>query len=151
MAVTTEQIQVLREKTGYGVMDVKRALDEAHGDMQQAEQLLAARGATVAMKKADREANAGRIEAYVHGGKIGVLVEVNSETDFVAKNDDFAQFVHDIALQIASMAPSTIEELLEQPAIKEPSKTIQQLLHELVGKIGENLTIRRFVRYELGQ
>jgi len=106
----------------------------------------------IAAKKADRVANAGRIEAYVHGdGKIGVMIEVNSETDFVAKNPDFAAFVHDLALQITSMKPVDVAELLEQPFIKEPSKTVQDLLHEMVGKIGENLTIRRFVRYELGQ
>lgn len=151
MAISMEDIQKLREKTGFGVMDVKRALDEANGDMAKAEQLLAERGAMVAAKKADREANSGRIEAYVHAGKIGVLVEVNSETDFVAKNEEFTNFVHDIAMQIASMNPSTVEELLEQPFIKDSGKTIQQLLHDMVGKIGENLSIRRFTRYELGQ
>lgn len=154
MAVTLnslEAIQTLREKTGYGVMDVKKALEEAAGDLEKAEALLTERGAVIAVKKADRAANSGRIEAYIHGdGKIGVMVEVNSETDFVAKNPDFAAFVHDIALQIASMKPRSIDELLEQPFIKEPSKTIQTMLHEMVGKIGENLTIRRFVRYELG-
>ncbi|MEK7461049.1 MAG: elongation factor Ts, partial [Patescibacteria group bacterium] len=87
---------------------------------------------------------------YVHGGKIGVMVEVNSETDFVAKNEEFIGFAHDVALQIASMAPESVEALLEQPFIKEPSKTMRDLLHDMVGKIGENLSIRRFIRYELG-
>jgi len=152
MAISLEEIQNLREKTGFGVMDVKKALEEANGDSVKAESLLRERGAVIAAKKADRVANAGRIEAYVHGdGKIGVMIEVNSETDFVAKNPDFAAFVHDLALQITSMKPVDVAELLEQPFIKEPSKTVQDLLHEMVGKIGENLTIRRFVRYELGQ
>lgn len=150
--VTLADIQALREKSGFGVMDVKRALEEAGGDVAKAEKLLGERGAMVAAKKADRETNAGRIETYVHGdGRIGVMVEVSSETDFVAKNPDFASFVHDVALQIASMNPATVDELLDGQFIKDPSKTIQQLLHDQVGKIGENLQIRRFVRYELGQ
>lgn len=150
--VTLADIQALREKTGFGVMDVKRALEEAAGDVAQAERLLGQRGAMVAAKKADRETKAGRIEAYVHGdGRIGVLVEVNSETDFVAKNTDFSGFVHDLALQIASMNPANVEELLQGQFIKDSSKTVQQVLHDQVGKIGENLQIRRFVRYELGQ
>lgn len=152
MAITLEQIQSLREKTGFGVMDVKKALEEAAGDSVKAEGLLRERGAVIAAKKADRVANAGRIEVYAHGdGKIGVMIEVNSETDFVAKNPDFAGFVHDLALQITSMNPADVTELLTQPFIKEPNKTVQDLLHEMVGKIGENLTIRRFTRYELGQ
>lgn len=151
MVISLAAIQTLREKTGYGVMDVKKALEEAAGDLKKAEALLAKRGAVIAAKKTDRAANSGRIEAYIHGdGKIGVMVEVNSETDFVAKNPDFSRFVHDVALQIASMKPDSVAELLSQPFIKEPSKTIEQLLHELVGKVGENLSIRRFMRYELG-
>ena len=152
MAISMQDIQDLREKTGFGVMDVKRALDEANGDMASAEKILQERGAQVAAKKADRATTAGLILSYIHGGgKIGVLIEVSCETDFVAKNEEFGVFVHDLALQITSMNPASIEELLEQPFIKEPSKTIQQLLHEQVGKIGENLNIRRFTRYELGQ
>lgn len=150
--ISLADIQNLRNKTGFGVMAVKKALEEAGGDVVRAEELLRERGAVMAAKKADRVAKAGRIEAYVHGdGRIGVLVEVNSETDFVAKNPEFVSFVHDLALQIASMNPATIDELLTQPFIKESSKTVQDLMHEMVGKIGENLTIRRFVRYELGQ
>ena len=151
MPLSLDQIQTLRDKTGYGVMDVKKALDEAAGDIAKAEKLLLARGVAVAAKKADRATNSGRVEAYIHGeGKIGVLVEVSSETDFVAKNIDFTNFVHDVSLQIASMSPGDVGELLDQPFIKDPSKTIRDLLHAMVGKIGENLTIRRFVRYELG-
>lgn len=150
--IDLKTIQALREKTGFGVMDVKRALEEADGDEGKALGLLKERGGQIAAKKADRIQHSGRIEAYVHGdGKIGVLVEVNAETDFVAKNPDFASFVHDVALQIASMKPETVDELLDQPFIKNPSQTIKEILHELVGKIGENLSIRRFVRYELGQ
>ncbi len=151
-AKNLQDIQALREQTGYGVMDVKRALEEARGHPQKALELLRARGAVVAAKKADRATSAGRVEAYIHGdGKIGVLVEVNAETDFVARNAEFIEFVHDVALQIASMRPADVAELLTQPFIKEPSQTVQELLHEQVGKIGENLSIRRFVRFELGQ
>lgn len=151
MVTSLEQIQMLRAKTGYGVMDIKKALEEAGGDLARAEQFLLERGALVAAKKANREANSGRVAAYIHGeGKIGVLVEVSAETDFVAKNEAFGQLVHDIALQIASMAPTDVAELLAQPFIKDPSKTIEDLLHEMVGKIGENLSVRRFVRYSLG-
>lgn len=150
-APTLKAIQDLRQQTGYGVMDVRRSLEEAEGNPEKALELLRSRGAVVAAKKADRAAKAGRIAAYIHGdGKIGVLVEVNAETDFVARNADFSEFVHDVALQIASMRPADVAELLAQPFIKEPSKTVQELLHEQVGKIGENLSIRRFVRYELG-
>ena len=150
--ITLEDIQALSDKTGFGVMDVKKSLEEAEGDVKKAEHILRARGATLAAKKADRVTNSGRIEAYIHGeGKIGVLVEVAAETDFVAKNPEFTAFVHDLALQIASMSPKDIDELLAQPFIKAPEKTVQDLVHEMVGKIGENLSIRRFVRYELGQ
>ena len=149
--VSVKDVQDLREKTGYGVMDVKRALEEANGDSKKAESLLAKRGAVIAAKKADRETKSGRIESYIHGGRIGVLVEVNSETDFVAKNDDFVNFSHDVALHIASMKPESVEELLEQPFVKDAGKTVGELRQELIGKIGENITIGRFVRYELGQ
>lgn len=150
--ISVEQIQALRVKTGYGVMDVKRALEESDGDNDRAEQLLRKKGGAKAAAKAGRAMQSGRVEAYLHGdGKIGVLLEVNAETDFVAKNDEFQRFVHDLALQVASMRPDDVDELLSQPFIKEPAKTVQDLLHEMVGKIGENLSIRRFVRYELGE
>lgn len=149
--IDLKTIQDLRARTGFGVMDVKQALEEAAGDQGKALVILKERGAEIALKKASREQSSGRVEAYLHGdGKIGVLIEVNSETDFVAKNPEFASFVHDLALQIAAMRPSDVEQLLSQPFVKEPDKTIEEKLHELVGKIGENLSIRRFVRYELG-
>lgn len=141
----------LREQTGMGVMDVKRALDEANGDESKALALLKARGEAVMAKKQDRTAAQGVVETYTHGGRIGVMVEVNCETDFVARNPDFAAFAHDIALQISSMAPATVEELLEQDFIKDGSKTVGALLTEMTAKMGEKLVLSRFARWELGE
>lgn len=148
--MSLDLLKKLRETTGAGVMDIKRVLDEVGYDEQAAIKKLTEMGAARAAKKADRAAKAGLIHTYEHLGKIGVAVEINCETDFVAKNDDFKSFVHDVALHICSMSPASIEELLKQEFVKDPSKTIEQLLHELVGKIGENIVIKRFVRYELG-
>lgn len=150
MAIKASQVKELRAKTGVGLMAAKKALQEAAGDMAKAMAALRAEGAAVAMKKADRAAGEGIIESYVHANRIGVVVEVNCETDFVARNDEFKNFAHAVAMQIVSMAPSTVDELYEQPYIKEPSQTIRQLRAELVQKTGENVQIRRFSRYELG-
>src|SRR4051812_39054961 len=114
MNYTTEDIQALRDQTGMGLMDIKKALDEAEGNRSKALELLKERGAKIMDKKADRVAGEGVIEAYVHGGRIGVLLELNCETDFVARSEAFKEFAHDLALQISSMAPETVEELLEQ-------------------------------------
>lgn len=151
MSIDLKQIQTLREKTGVGVLEVKRALEKSNGDLKKAEDILRKSGATIAHKKASRATSAGSIEAYLHQGKIGVLVEINSETDFVARNPEFSAFAHEVAMQIASMNPRGTEELLAQPFIKEPGITIQDLLHRLIGKVGENIQIKRFVRYELGE
>ncbi len=139
----------LREQTGAGVMDCKRALDDSAGDVQKAKELIFQRGFAKAAKKEDRKTGAGYLEAYVHGGRIGVLLEVRCETDFVAKNDQFKAFVHDVALQIASMNPENVTDLLAQPFIKDSSLTMNDLLSRMIATIGENMKIERFARYEL--
>src|SRR3990167_3642687 len=142
-------IKLLREETGFGVMDVKRALDEANGDAAKAREILKAKSAMTVAKKADRATSQGLIFTYTHLGKIGAMVEVNCESDFVARNDDFKKFVHDLVLHIASMNPASVEELLEQPYFLDEKVTIQKVLEEIMHKIGENMQIRRFSRFEL--
>jgi elongation factor Ts len=144
-----ENIKLLREKTGAGVMDIKKALDEANGDVKKAEEILKTRGAMIAEKKAGRETAQGLIDGYIHLGKIGVLVEVNCETDFVARNDDFKKFVHEIALHVAQSEAENVDNLLKEEYFREAGKTIDDLLKELIGKIGENIKIKRFVRLSL--
>ena len=163
MASTTELIKELRERTSAGVMDCKKALDESNGNVDKAEQILKEQGIASAAKKAGRDTDQGLIETYIHsGGRIGAMVEVNCETDFVARTKEFSDLAHDIAMQIAAMNPSTLEEnntdiesdnsaLLQQPFIKDPSKNIQELINETVGKLGENIRVRRFKRFSLGE
>lgn len=146
-----EDIKKLREKTGAGVMDVKKALEECGGDVKQAEKMIAAKGIAKAEKKQDREAKSGLIYGYTHQGRIGVLVEVNCETDFVAKNPEFESLCKEIALQVASMDPGDVEELLGQDYVRDGSKKVGELVTGLVGKIGEKMQVRRFVRFELGE
>jgi elongation factor Ts len=163
LASTTELIKELRERTSAGVMDCKKALDESNGNVDKAEQILKEQGIASAAKKAGRDTDQGLIETYIHsGGRIGAMVEVNCETDFVARTKEFSDLAHDIAMQIAAMNPSTLEEnntdiesdnssLLQQPFIKDPSKNIQELINETVGKLGENIRVRRFKRFSLGE
>lgn len=196
-AVNAQAVKELREKTGAGMLDCKKALEEANGDMTKASEILREKGLAAAAKKGDRIATEGVVESYIHGGgRIGVLVEVNCETDFVAKTDQFRSFVRDIAMHIAATNPLYIgreevpqealdkereilknqalnegkpahivdkmvegrlskyfEEncLLEQSFIKDPDKTVNTLLNEKVATIGEKISIRRFVRFELGE
>ena len=165
VAVDASKIKQLREETGAPVMDCKRALDEAGGSIEGAKQKLRERGAAIAEKKAGRVAAQGMVNSYIHGGgRIGVLVEVNCETDFVARSDDFKTLVREIAMQIAATDPRWIgnEEdapteypenelpLLKQPFIRDEKRTVQELVHEAIGKLGENIIVRRFTRYELG-
>jgi elongation factor Ts len=145
-----EKIKQLREKTGAGVMDAKKALEESGGDMKKAEEIIAAKGIVKAEKKADREVKSGLVYGYTHQGRVGVLVEVSCETDFVAKNPEFEALCKEVALQVASMEPKDVEELLEQDYIRDGSKKIKDLVTSLIGKIGENIQVRRFVRFELG-
>jgi elongation factor Ts len=161
-------IKALREKTGVGVMDAKRALEEADGDEKKAMTILHEKGAAAAAKRSDRETSNGVVEAYIHaGGRIGVLVEVNCETDFVANTEDFRTLAKNVAMQIAAMNPMVIsaddpergkhegsdEEvcLLNQPFIRDGSRTIGTLVQDAVAKTGENIRVRRFTRFELGR
>jgi elongation factor Ts len=197
MTVTAQLVKELRERTGAGMMDCKKALTETDGDLEKAIELLREKGLAAAAKKAGRIAAEGLVESYIHpGGRVGVLVEVNCETDFVAKTDDFQTLVRDIAMQIAAARPEyvrreevpaeilekekeiykvqALEEgkpekivhkivegrvekyfkeacLLEQPFIKDPDKTVQTLINEAIARIGENISVRRFVRFERGE
>lgn len=196
-AISAEQVKALRERTGAGMMDCKKALEESNGDIEKAIEVLRKKGAAMAAKRADRATNQGVIEAYIHaGGRIGTLVELNCETDFVAKTPDFRSLAHDLAMQVAAMSPIVVSRdqvdpglierekeiyktqaknegkpapviekiadgrlekfyqencLLEQSFIKDSSKTIKDLLNEAAGKMGENVTIRRFHRFHLGE
>lgn len=193
--ITAKQVGELREQTGAGLMDCKKALVEANGDLEQAVTILRKKGIASASKKAGRATSEGLIESYIHlGGKVGVLVEVNCETDFVAKTDDFKAFVKDICLHVAAASPvcvsredvpeSLIEKereiaaaqaegkppaavqkiiegklnkyystacLLEQPFVKNPDQTVQEVLTEQISKLGENMQVNRFVRYQIGE
>lgn len=196
MAISAQLIKELREKTGAGMMDCKKVLVETDGDIDKAIDLLREKGLASAEKKASRIASEGLVASYIHSGRIGVLVEVNSETDFVAKTDEFKEFVKDIAMQVAASNPEYLCEedvpqeaidkekevliqqalnegkpqniaekmvegrmhkfyervcLLDQPFIKDPSITVNDLLKDKIAKIGENIKIRRFVRYEVGE
>jgi elongation factor Ts len=168
LQVSTTAIKDLREKTGAGVMDCKKALLEAEGNLEKATEILNQRGIALASKKAERVADQGVIEAYIHpGGRIGVLVEVNCETDFVARTNEFKELAHNLALQIAAMCPQFISPedisqetetdvdaktacLILQPYIKDPEKTVQDIVTETIAKVGENIKVRRFIRFELG-
>lgn len=150
--ISIGQIKKLREKTGAGVMECRKALEQSKGDEKVASQLLKKWGTEKAEKKTDRATKSGIIASYVHaGGKVGVLLELLCETDFVAKTDDFKQLAHEIVLQIASMNPKDVKALLTQEYIRDPKVTIEKLVKETIGKIGENITISRFIRYQLGE
>ena len=147
--ITAELVKQLREKTGAGMMDCKKVLTETDGDMEKAIELLRERGITKAAKKTDRIAAEGIVAAYVaEDGKVGSVVEVNSETDFVGKNEEFRSFVADVAEQIAKENPANVEELLNQKSMKDSTKTVQEVLTGKIATIGENITIRRFERFE---
>ena len=195
--ITAEMVKTLRERTGAGMMDCKKALNATEGNMDKAIDFLREKGLAAAAKKADRVATDGLVESYIHaGGRIGVLVEINCETDFVAKTDAFKELVKDIAMHIAATNPSYLKReevptaeleheqavlaeqarnegkpekiiekmvagriekyykevcLMEQPFVKDPDKTISDLITESIAKIGENISIRRFTRYQLGE
>ncbi|MBI2370391.1 MAG: translation elongation factor Ts [Deltaproteobacteria bacterium] len=197
MQITAAQVRTLRDKTGAGVLDCRKALEEAGGDEAGAIDLLRQKGMAAAAKKAGRSATEGAVGSYIHaGGKIGVLVEVNCETDFVAKTPEFQELVKAVAMQVAAASPQFVRRedvpeavlekereiyraqareqkkpdrvvekivegkleryfseacLLEQPYIRDPDRTVKELLNELIGKIGENIVIRRFARYQLGE
>ena len=147
--VTAQLVKELREKTGAGMMDCKKVLTETDGDMEKAIDLLRERGIAKAAKKSGRVAAEGLVEGYISAdGKIGAIVEVNSETDFVAKNEEFKSFVADVARQVVEKNPATVEDLLAQESIAVAGKTVNEVLIEKIATIGENLNIRRFARFE---
>ncbi|TSC60368.1 MAG: elongation factor T [Parcubacteria group bacterium LiPW_15] len=144
-----DSIVRLREKTGAGVMDCKRALTDAKGDFDAAVALIGERGLSKVEKRADREAGAGMIFSYVHNDRIGVLVDMRAETDFVVHSDPFKEAIREIAMQIAAAAPENVEALLAQPYIKDESKTVKDIVNEVIAKVGENVKVRTFSRIEL--
>ena len=177
MAITANQVKELREKTGAGIMDCKRALEQTNGNLEEATDLLKQQGLAKAEKKSGRAASQGVVEPYIHGGgRIGALVEVNCETDFVARTDDFRELAHDLAMQVAATSPSyvSLEDvpdeawdelereygdrdqaaaavvLLEQPFIKDGKFSIRDLVRDRISKLGENIIIRRIARFEVG-
>ena len=145
--MTASDVAKLREETGAGVMDCKKALTQANGDYQKAIELLKAQGQAKADKKGDRTTGAGYLETYIHSGRVGVLLEVRAETDFVTRSEPFRELAKNLALQIAASAPETVEDLLKQPYIKDESLTIENLLKATIAKVGENMKIVRFARY----
>jgi elongation factor Ts len=165
--VSLEAIIGLREQTSAGIMDCKNALQAAGGDVAKAVELLRQRGLTIAAKKSDRDTLDGVVDCYIHAGnRIGAIVEVNCETDFVARTPEFKELVHNLAMQVAAMAPRYLDNeavpegdavnseeacLMEQPFIKDPSQTIRDLVNDAVARMGENIRVRRFERFVLGE
>lgn len=151
MKVSVEDIKKLREKTGAGVADLRKALEEAEGDFKKAEELVKSWGIEKAASKSDRVAGAGLVETYIHGsGKVGAMVEVNCETDFVARTDEFKNLAHELAMQIAAMDPKDVREFEAQDYIRDSSKKVGDLVKETIAKVGENIVVKRFIRFELG-
>lgn len=146
-----EDIKKLREQTGAGIADCKEALRQSKGNMEEAKKWLQEKGLDKASQKSDREVKAGIVETYSHSGKVGVLVELLCETDFVARTEDFKNLAHELSLQIASMDPSSVDDLLSQEYIRDNSQTIDQLVKSTSGKLGENIQIGRFERISLGE
>jgi len=160
-------VKELRERTGAGVMECKKALQEAEGDLERAVGVLQERGIALAEKRMHRETAQGMVECYIHaGGRLGAMVEVNCETDFVARTDDFKRLARDLAMQIVASNPLSVSEedlpsgaegdpaelcLLRQPFIKDESRTVEELVKEVIARTGENIRVRRFARFELGQ
>lgn len=151
MAIDVNLIKQLREETGAGIADCRSALEETSGDMAKAKEVLKKRGLDKAGSKADREVSAGVVETYSHGGRVGVLVELLCETDFVAKTEDFKTLAHEIALQIASMNPENAEELMAQDYVRDPGQKVEDLVKGTIGKLGENIKVGRFSRIALGK
>ena len=145
-------IQKLRDLTGAGIMECKKALEEAGGKLEKAVEILKEKGITKAEKRAERTTSAGIVEVYVHNnGRIGVLVEIHAETDFVANSEPFRTLAHNLALQVSAMGPQDVEELLSQPYIKNESVAIIDLIKETIAKVGENIRIYRIARFEVGK
>lgn len=144
-----EDIVKLRETTGAGVMECKKALEEAKGDFAKAIELIQMAGAARAEKKKERATGAGLLHAYVHNNRVGVLLELRCETDFVARAEPFQNLAHELALQIAASDPETPDALVAEPYVKDESKTVKDLMDSVVGQVGENIRVERFARFEI--
>lgn len=149
MDIKREDIQKLRDLTGAGVMDCKRALEEAKGNFDRAVEIVREKGVIIAEKKSGRKTGAGLLEAYVHNNRVGVLLELRCETDFVAHSDPFQELAHELVMQIAALDPKNVEDLLGQAYIRDESIKISDLITRVVAKVGENIKVERFCRYEL--
>ncbi len=149
--INTDDVKRLKNLTGVGLTDAKAALEAAKGDFDKALQAMRKKGLTKAEKRGEREARAGVIGTYSHDGRIGVLIEVNCETDFVAKTDEFKDLVKDLTLHIAASEPENVEDLLNQPFVKNPDQTVEDVIKEHNAKLGENIIVRRFNRMALGE
>jgi len=147
--MSAQDVGKLREETGAGLMDAKRALDAAGGDMEKAKAAILAAGIAKAEKKGDRIAGAGHLETYIHAGRIGVLLQIHAETDFVTRGEAFRELAKNIAMQISATAPETVEQLLAQPYLRDESVTIEQYVKGTIAKIGENIQIAKFTRYQI--
>ena len=145
----SDDIKTLREATGAGVMECKRALDEAKGDFEKAKSVIFERGLAKAETKKDRVAGAGMLISYIHNDRVGVMLQIHAETDFVVRGDLFKNLARDIAMHIAAMGPETVDELLKQPFVKDESITIENLIKSVTAKVGENIKVERFIRYSL--
>ena len=150
--IDPKEVQRLRAATNAGVMDCKRALEDASGDFEQAKALLKQRGLASVAKKSGREANEGAVSSYIHaGGRVGALVLLASETDFVARSEEFQKLALEVAMQVAAMSPKDLDELYAQAYIRDASKTIKDLVTTLAASVGENVSVRRFQRFALGE
>jgi elongation factor Ts len=147
--VTVEAVQKLRELTSAGVMDCRKALIEAEGDFDAAVKIIHEKGLAKMEKRADRETGAGLVQSYVHNERIGVLLNLSAETDFVVRSEPFRALAKDIAMHIAASAPANVEELMAQPYIKDESKTVKDIVGEVVAKVGENVSVKQFYRIEV--
>ncbi len=147
--VDVNLIKQLRDRTGAGIADCRGALEQAKGNLVKAEEILKKKGLEKADKKSDREIKAGMVHAYVHGSRVGALVEVGCETDFVAKTEEFKNLVHEIAMQVASMNPLDVDELLTQDYIRDPQVTISDLVKSAIAKLGENIKIVKIARFAI--
>jgi elongation factor Ts len=146
--VSAELVQKLREITSAGVMDCRKALIEANGDVDAAIKIIHEKGLAKMEKRSDREAGAGLVQSYIHNERIGVLLRLNAETDFVVRSEPFKQLAHDLAMHIAAAAPKDIEELLAQPYVKDESRTVKDVVGEVIAKVGENVIVGEFSRME---
>ncbi|MBU0974175.1 translation elongation factor Ts [Patescibacteria group bacterium] len=152
MSYTVADVKKLREETGAGMLDCKKALEEAKGDFKAAKEVVRKRGLAIAEKKADRETKEGYIASYVHAtNKVAAMVEILCETDFVARNEEFQRMAKDVAMHVTAMNSESIEELLKEPFIKDPSITIEELVKGVSGKTGEKLLVNKLIRFEVGQ